>query len=747
MTSVTARMRLVWTTLICVGLFSIGMQTAAAQVVVEGLRIVSARTVGRTTTEYVARLRLRNDGPEVSKAIIVAIDAGPGTTFIDGGIETGPLPAGKVSTSEETVRFRQNRRFRYSAEWRVDSETMLMLSGVARTGLAPFTGARVVAEVSRVSSESAALALGRPLTEEFEGGVTDADGRYTVAIATVSPTDFVTLRVDGGGGSVLGGIVGVAGDIIAAAGGNSGEANEGQFDALRVTPISTAAWALGLQSLELLGDGDRFDTAEQWQAARQLTDGYSLLRRAAIIKALIENPALTRPAGFTNMLDLAARDSLSYAAQISLEVEASGLMLSNRDELLQELSQPWADSDIPPVLITYLGDPKNARGFAATELRLSPDGTGLVTGFSGSTPVSNWAVDASGRLRLTFNDEDPEVGLIDKGDFPCPNPSGQVSALFFDQSQEITRVYGSGGTSDVSTTKSVTRIEYPDCPAAAPEIRESGINGYGSETAVATLSVVPFSEAELAGKRFGGTIMADGLSDYPSVGAGASVDWAADLLDFLPGGNGQAVGAGLRFTWSVLPDGDLKIEFEGGEINRQRRVSIAGGYSTAITFANVEGEDRMLRTNLVPVDGSSILPGAAGVTWRLGSTEEQASYQAEFGVSGILQLDWILEPGGSGCRRQVVEPPTARITFQPALWSVAGTRVDIDYFSGGGYNAARYYEPLLYVPKRPLDDNSSGGYIVIEKTLFLGQDRFDPATVPGRPAFLRELGPAEACSK
>ncbi len=728
------------------GLFTVLLASATtlhAEVLVRGINVVTATRLNATTTEYVARVRLQNKGPAVTEVRLTATSSNPDFTIVDGSIVTGPLAAFSNTETTDTISYRTTRRNRPTLAWQVLSQTNLTLSGVARTGTPLFVGATVEATVSRDLSGTAAADWGRPKIETFSGGQTDANGRFSVPVVILSPWDFVTIKITGAGGAVLGSVIGHASDLIVANGGRASVTTDAQFSRLVVSPLSTSAWALALQALgnDPPGSYDRVASEDQWRTLLQISDAWATLGRAAYIKAIIQNPGLTRPAGFTDTLDFATRDSSADTFRKSLQIEAPTLFDSGLQDLLATVNAPYDPATVPATLYAYVGDPKNGFGFTAQKYEFLPDGTGTRLVDRKIIPLT-WQLDSAGRIAVQLQDVGVENFPLVPAGYPCATLGSQVRAYEFEDSYSLTRVHDAGATSLVVFTAIRGRTEYPDCPQFGPQYYDGRTFEFSAIVGVSTLAnqAFPFS---LGGRGFAAYVPLTDINVPPagvsnSAGLNA-IDLSADILDFNAGGTGQLRRDGTGFTWQLTVDRELDLLFANGDTARMRHLATTGGLHSVWITGQTGGTDRLLRTVLIPLDGSVIPVGANGLAVRTGLAEEQTT----FSPSGGTQLDWIANSDGTGCRRTMSEIGPAG--YQSALWSAANGRLDFDYYQSSIYAGSRYYEPLLYVPLRPLNDLSSGGWIVIENLRVRGNATYDPATTPGRLSFLRDLGPAVPC--
>lgn len=721
--------------------------SASAEIILEGLRIVSARRVSQNMFEYVAAVRVNNNGPMVAEARLNATGRGPFTTVLDGSVRMTAVRNGR-SVSADTIRFRQPRLAPSALTWTVRTMTRLTLSGVARTGTPPFVGASVTATVSRDLAGHAAAAWGRPNVESFAGGQSDGNGRFSVPIVVLSPLDFVTIRVTGPDGAVLGGIAGNASDLIAAAGGRSNLVTDAHTSRLTISPYSTSAWALGLQALidGLQNAGNRITHEAQWRSLLRMSDTWAILARAVYIKALVENPALPRPTGYTDTFALALKDSTADEFRRQLQVAAPTLFAAGLQDLLSSVSVPYAPAAVPATLYVYVGDPKNGLGLAATKFQLSQDGTGTRQTERKTIPLT-WQVDASGRIAITYQDT-PRLIIIDVGsDYPCDDPpSGQVEALYSEESEVLARMHDAGSTALLVTAAAQSRTEVPTCPQYPPIISDTQPSEYSASVGVNALSNLGFPRT-FAGESFGSLFyLTDIIADRPSAaGFGDQyADRAADILDFHANGSGGLRRNGTTFSWQFTPERELELQFANGDVLRMRHLADSGGIHSVWMTAALSGGPRIGRGALVPLDDEQITPGPDGVTLRNGIGQEQAFFDA---ASRGALLDFSARADGTGCRITVREVGPA--AFQPATWVISGRRIDFDYYATfvdpSRYRGSRYLEALKFVPARSFNDLSTGGWITIESLRFLGEDPYDPATAPGRLQFMRHLGPASAC--
>jgi len=727
--------------------------TAHAEVLVTQTNIIRTVVISPTVTQYTAQLRVKNDGPATSATRIVATAASKGVELRDRRVNVGALAARETAFTADTITWRQSGKGKARFDWNVQSRTPRVLRGFARTGAATaFAGAEVVATVSHTNAGGVAARWGKPLVEQFTAAATTGtDGAYSIKLETLADSDFITLQAIGSGGvDLLGGVIGEAGALARAAGKFSTAVDSTRWPRLQLTPVSTAAWGAGVQAhLDIVQAAGELDSESEWAAARLRSDNAGLLQRAVTIKMLIENPSWPRNAGFVDMFDVAARDSAAQTAFDLVRANGSAAYSSAVQELIASFDVPFNAAALGgTTLWSYAGDARtNVGGFGASTLEFNADGTGSARNFDRMLPMT-WQVQPSGRLLLNYSDTQPIVGLADvfegPGGYPCPvPPSGQVEVHYYAVDEEFAQVYADAGTAELMPTHRTTRNEFPDCPAANTTTAEILFSPIAVRMAVGTLPSQPFASAELAGRVLASYVLMPGVAGAPA-GFGQDGQFAS-LLQFNANGTGLAIRGNLAFTWQIEPtSGDLVLTYENGYVNTIHRLHApVNGVHATLLSGEGAGFGMLARNQLIERDGALIVPGASGLRLRLGIGEEQNLITPP--TPNQLQLEWIAVSGGTGCRVQVQDTGTV---FIPATWTSPAGRIDFDYFSrvGGGYSGSRYYEPIRYLPKRTLDDLSTGGYASFENLQFLGDPPYDTATEPARFQFVREIGPATSCS-
>lgn len=717
---------------------------AQADVRINSVKVLSKVEVSKNFFEYVAQAKVQNLGPAVAELRATATTRDPGTVILDGSVNALSVPSGNSSPAD-TIRFRGGPSAPNKLRWQVLARTDLALEGIATTGTPAFAGAAVQATVSRDLSGTAAADWGRPNVETFAGGTTDANGRFTVPVVILAATDFVTIRVTGPNGAVLAGIVGHASDLIAANGGRSNTTTDAQSSRLAISPFSTSAWALGLQALidGLQTAGTRIVSEAQWRSLLEISDSFAILGRAIYVKALIENPALTRPAGFTNTFDFATRDSSAEAFRKSLQNEDPALFASGLQDLLATVSAPYTAAEVPSALFVYQGDPKNSNTrIAAEQYEFRPDGTGSRQNLVDTVPFT-WQLDSAGRIEVSYLDTEPDalIALANvPAGYPCDAISGQARVALYDVADVLTRMHDAGPNALLVNSSRRQRYEWLECPQFGPTIVEAPVRETSSNVGVAGLRNAGFDFA-VADRGFGGFFFLTGFGQFASqagIGAGPPIEIAADILDFAADGTGRLRRYGTTFTWALNAEREMDLQFSNGDSLRMRHLATTSGiHSVWLTGTAASGLARLGISALIPLDGSRIDPGSDGLTVRNGLQEEQNFF---FAPPVGTQIDFVANSDGTGCRLFV--PDVGPTTFQAANWYLNGNRFEYSY--GPTRRSGRYYEPLMYVPARSLNDLSTGGWITIENLQF--STPYDPSTIPGRTQFLRNLGPAVPCS-
>jgi len=726
-------------TLVAVALL-LAAPAAQADVRINSVKIISKVPIAKNVFEYVAQAKVQNTGPTVTELRATATSRDAATVLLDAAVIANNVPSGNTSTAD-TIRFRGGNSAPNKLQWRVLTRTDLALDGIARTGTPAFAGASVEATVSRDLSGTAAADWGRPNVEAFAGGTTDANGRFSVPVVILAPTDFVTIRVTGANGAVLGAIVGHASDLIAANGGRANTTTDAQTSRLVVSPFSTSAWALGLQALidGLQNAGTRIVSEAQWRSLLQIADTWAILGRAVYIKAMIESPALTRPAGFTNTLDFATRDSSAEAFRKSLQIEGPAVFAAGLSDLLGAVSVAYAGLAAPSSLYIYDGDPKNGlTRLGGERFDFNADGTGSHQAWREITPFT-WQVDAAGRIAVSYTDTVPYLSLANAPPaYPCEAIAGQASVAIYAVSDVLTRMHDAGPTALLVNSTRRYRYEYVECPQFGPTIEETSVRETSASVGVTGLANLGFT-FPLSGRSYGALFYLTGFSQYYSqAGLGEpSAEAAADILDFNADGTGRLRRFGMTFTWALNASRELDVQFANGDSMHMRHIATTGGVHNTWLTANVSGQPRLGTTSLIPLDGSRIEPGANGLTLRNGLGEEQTFF---FTPPVGSQIDLVANSDGTGCRRFV--PDVGPTTFSLADWYLVSNRLEYNY--GSRRTSGRYYEPLMYVPARTLNDLSTGGWITLEN-LWFGTP-YDAATTPARTQFLRNLGPAMPCS-
>ena len=189
--------------------------------------------------------------------------------------------------------------------------------------------------------------------------IADADGIYSLDIATTQPEQLVTINATDDEVVDFYSIVGTFSQLVESTGGGN-PAGSSNNPNLNVTNVSTAKYSLLLEA----NDGNPPATEEQLRDAEGSVDATAMLERAAIIKLIVDNPAYSLPTGVDNVFELLADTTLyeTYVEEVNAN-DPAALEVAILEILSDtDLTPGYAVTDIPSVFYSV---PAAAPGFMA----------------------------------------------------------------------------------------------------------------------------------------------------------------------------------------------------------------------------------------------------------------------------------------------------------------------------------------------------------------------------------------------
>ncbi len=244
----------------------------------------------------------------------------------------------------------------------------------------------------------------------------DANGLYTIEVAFDDSTadSLITLTAQGVDTQANAGLISVLGtvtDLVETAG-DDGVLDESDSNAVKITNISTAEYALAL----LKNDGQPFTSTEEYFETLDQVDYQEVLTVATAIKVAIDKSAgddsLSLPDGTETTLELA--QSAEALTQYVTYVNNTDEFKEAQEEILQD--PKLVDETEWELESTYYYQP--APLWTQGVVELANDGTfefGIASGnynFDGSTLTLNWIIDS----REVYN---PDSGVNESYSCDC----------------------------------------------------------------------------------------------------------------------------------------------------------------------------------------------------------------------------------------------------------------------------------------------------------------------------------------
>lgn len=722
---------------------------AAATLEIQDMELVDRTRISRTVFNYRYRLVATNTAPVDLTDVVVYLGQQPsqpdnnpavqpivrpqtgtyapypglGTQIIEDIVVLGTVAAGATVTSTDTFTIQQDRQFQLDPDslvTEVGYTARVLLTGIVTDE--PISFAEVEVTVDRGESGRPIIESGRPIIESY-GTTADVEGRYAVEVDFVADPDFVTVQANGVeqqsfvelnsiSGSA-GGMLDEATQVIAteAAGGGAGLHIDGaNFNPLNVTHVSTALTALATDA----NGGQGFTNDATLAAAQAQVNNDQLIRVAAALKTVIDNPNISLPPGVANTAALLEDPDVFDAFVVDLEENYPGELQAAIAATLDTINVDYVPAEVPERLYVAFvrANPLFGGGRAFT---LEQTGDAEMIAFQGETTDASWLVDADGHIEVTLNNPPEQEFFVNREVPPGSGMVEQVRALRRETQIEIVRIAVGVQTDQVLIgTTAVTRFPdhvgvLPDETQVFPPTPDSGFLAFGLD------GILPYTAAELANR----TYVQDYFhTDNQSVGL---IDQArgADLLSFAPGGTGITSRRGFAFTWSIDPDGVLTIDFPNGDassyvrfaridndlvargllIGRWDEASVSIRDTNIITsnaplqFSEAELVDRKYRSSAVIVDNSALLSFDLG-RFDFNFFEDGVGCLDNFGFPA--EFVWSVDSNGYMVLQRFFDDKFGPVQFRQRSWlpivtvpGIQGTRywvlenLDLDYLAPG----------------------------------------------------------------
>lgn len=520
--------------------------------------------------------------------------------------------------------------------------------------------------------------------------VADANGYYTLDIASLDGTGFVTMIATGT--SATGAPVtfaSVVGEIarLANQAGSDGVLTLDENNQVNVTHLSTAQYALLTEANGGTPVGDD-------GALRQLTQSIDinvLLELAAIIQMVVDG-GKPLPAGVTSVLELVESSAALADFKAALdpgELDAAvAAVTAGADDLAG-----FAAGRIPGgYAIVFPGDPGTIRVGVLGQSIVTLDGAatgasaGTGTYLSGDFRSDNgvvWSLE-NNRLMVTPNVPFVTVGFQST---TCANQDLRVRTTTHDL--EISRVQDGAGVDYLQVTPHYSRTFedlYPGdaCPAPANDSGTYSYRALGFEDGMGEL---PYAPAESLG-----TMMLPyyGPQAFPVPNAVAS-HWGAALFDFATSQVG-IIGVQPTFSWSIA-GGRLQLTTTAAGTGQQtayemRRYQTDGrkGEGVMAIATRADGNRAVVFHMASRVDGSLVFDSAMmPARWRSGFdiSQFQPTAAEDFGFFIRMRGD----AGQTGDTESVffqADGTLGRQIFAPFTWAATPDRVRATSYMRGG---------------------------------------------------------------
>ncbi len=408
----------------------------------------------------------------------------------------------------------------------------------------PIPNAAVTANVGGASSSATA----------------DPTGNYVVDVIATSFDDLVAVNAMGAGGQEnvsLNSIVSSVLTLHNETGANGGlpALSAAEVSALDVTHITTAKAALLEES-----NGGPISSASELMEAELALQGNLLVRIAAAIKAVIDDPTVNLPAGVSDTAALAG-DPAAYGPFIA-DLEANNPAAWTAALTATIAAGPggqFAAATVPGVYYSTLL--QNLNLVVGDRFEFNADGTATRTQPAGQVDAT-WSVDVDGALVLNTLAPFVQREFFSSN---CPEQAGAVitQSLYFGS---IFRLVDDGLAADQVAEQSLTGIAFPnnpECTTSAPTLSDAA-------AAIPLPWVVESNTGDFVATDFAGRQFAMPIWSNDVIGAPLSIAFperGVDVLSFDVSGTGTTDITARSFLWSIDGDGHLEVLFATGEFN------------------------------------------------------------------------------------------------------------------------------------------------------------------------------------
>ncbi|MFK8029940.1 MAG: Ig-like domain-containing protein [Gammaproteobacteria bacterium] len=581
------------------------------------------------------------------------------------------------------------------------SDGTLVVEG--STGPVPINGGLVSAVLDQTAAGGTVVVV---------NATTNTDGTFEVTFNDVNDSDFITLAVIGLGTQTGFSLSSMAGSVetLSLAGGSDGSVAFSEAAALRLTPATTAFSVLASEA-----QGSDVNSQAALDAVAVGVDVAQWMDLATLLTAIIQDPAVSLPAGSTDTLTLAASGAARTDSLVRLKTDqliAYDAAVVSVIEEGSSTSSYSGESFSGVINSTYLNNIFSIPNTVQLEF-----GAGnVVTYVSEATTTGTWSVDAAGSLVVTLD----APLLVNSFVVPIDDPNNPGFTIQTERNQFVTDVVitrlRDGVLADFAVVSKPSFFSFPEFPELDNIVINTEKNIEGARTVIDSDSALPFTASELAGT---GVAMDHYHQNNQSEGVNLDDRRGFDTLDFVADGTGTSRRRGFAFNWEVFASGELSIVFANGDINRYKKLfNAVEGTSVTNLLYQVAGEsEASRRAYVVPRNeadafDSSMLPGK---TYR-----SFAATGGTFSLPVNSVFDFVFSNGGEACRG-----PDS--TISNWAWEVVDGRLELlrTFTSSDTAFLARSWEPIRIVGDR---------YWVIE-TLQLensGGPAADASVTPGR---------------
>jgi hypothetical protein len=425
--------------------------------------------------------------------------------------------------------------------------------------------------------------------------VTDAQGNYSIPVASSSPDNFISITAQGSGTQSHVKLVSLVGDsqTAATAAGTDSTVVAGELPGVNVTNVTTALYAQVTQ----LNNGAVPTTQSSLDAATSRVSGEQLLQMAAMIKLVADTgTGIALPSGATDTLALVtSADTYNQFAQTIVQQEPAKLAATVSAILADPnlSSAPASTVETSKSLIYYIG--KGCCAFGAMELVLNPDGTASTVEGDGKHQAT-WAK-ANNAITVTYAQPVIASGF-DIDQYATRVSTNSLQIRQFTGTQE-------SGVSSITFGGTVT---YPG--GEKPTREMSAANGdIGTYTFGALSRFGAPAAGELAGSTYAG------FTNFV-LNASEAIDQYS--LTFAADGTAQSPELpGIGITWKI-EGGKLVLAYSNGTKQTISRLSAAsdGEEHWLIRAGNASGDYALGEAMVVKVQaGLAFTDSTASSRW------------------------------------------------------------------------------------------------------------------------------------